>query len=322
MQNITDLDYTLIARFDTKYLTDKLTCIDNALRSGGIIRLANVPSGADEAWGISRRFFGLPNSVKSQYAPEGIYENGWISASTVNGSAEKSSTFSNVPEFFRFGPGLDAQDKSTGRYYPANRWPYELPDLQRVLSGYSREMLSIGRLVLRTLARALAIDESFFVAHTSQAMWSQGVNYYPSFREVGLAPANQSLLPSHTDFGTVSLIERESNSAPLQVKSGGVWFDVPHREHTIIVLLGDMLERWTGGRWQATQHRVLTPHGNRGDLVSLIFFLVADPGTSISPLPEPFGGGVEFEPIVASDYLLRRMATIKGYSEDADDSRT
>ncbi len=163
------------------------------------------------------------------------------------------------------------------------------------------------------LAHVLAIEDSFFIDHTRQAMWSQGINYYPNLRGTGLARTSQFRMPSHTDFGTVSLIERESDAIPLQINSCGTWADVRHYDRTIIVLLGDMLERWTGGRWRATQHRVSSPlDGNANeDLISLIFFLVADPTAVVSPLPEPFGGGEHFEPITAGEHILQRMAAIK-----------
>ena len=198
------------------------------------------------------------------------------------------------------------------QFYPMNRWPPEVPDLERILTRYSQQMLSMGQLALRMLARVLTIDDSFFAVRTGQAMWSQGVNSYPSLGSVAPAGVNQFFLPLHTDYGTVSLIEREPNSPPLQVNSRGVWSDIPHHDRTVIVIIGDMLERWTGGRWQATQHRVAISRNDSADQdpisqnpISLIFFLAADPGIIISPLPEPIGGGVETEPVGAGEYILQ-----------------
>lgn len=315
MQNMTDINYDALSRFDKRYIAGRSACIDDTLRSGGILRLTNFSSKADEVRKISREFFSLPTLVKSQYAcTAGAYSNGWGCVPVANGCADdESAAHPNMFEFFRYGPELFFGDASRDRYYPTNHWPSEVPDLQKILTRYSQQMLSISNSVLRMLACVLAIEESFFVERTRQAMWSQGVNYYPSLRRVGLARASQLRLPSHTDFGTISLIERDSNSVPLQLESCGAWSDVRHDDRTVIVILGDMLERWTGGRWRATQHRVSAPLDDNADedLISLILFLVADPDAIISPVPEPSGGGVTFEPIIAGEYILQRMAEIK-----------
>ncbi|MGH3722186.1 MAG: 2OG-Fe(II) oxygenase family protein [Pseudonocardiaceae bacterium] len=314
MQNLTDIDFDALSRFDERYISDRSACIDNTLQSGGILRLTNFSSSADEVRNVGRSFFGLPSSVKSRYAMTGgTYSNGWGCVPVSNGCADESATNPNILEFFRCGPASFSDDASKGRYYPINQWPSELPDLQRVLTRYSRRMLSVGGLVLRMLTRVLTIEESFFVERTRQTIWSQGVNYYSSLGRVGPARDSQLRMPSHTDFSTVSLIERDSNSIPLQVESRGSWSDVRHDDRTVIVILGDMMERWTGGRWRATQHRVSAPLDDNSDedLISLVFFLAADSDAIISPLPEPCGGSVKFEPIKAGEYILQKMAALR-----------
>ena len=39
-------------------------------------------------------------------------------------------------------------------------------------------------------------------------------------------------------------------------RRGEFWVDVPALPNTILVNLGDMLERWTNGLYKSTMHRV------------------------------------------------------------------
>ena len=43
---------------------------------------------------------------------------------------------------------------------------------------------------------------------------------------------------------------------PRARRCNDAWMDVPSLPGTIIVNLGDMLERWTSGKYRSTMHRV------------------------------------------------------------------
>jgi isopenicillin N synthase-like dioxygenase len=99
-------------------------------------------------------------------------------------------------------------------------------------------------------------------------------------------------------------------TAPTETDSESYyyWQDVPARPFpTLIVNVGDMLERWTGGRLKSTVHRVVVTaaqaeRGHRRQ--SIAFFL--DPSFSALIKPEAGGGGEEYAPVRAGEYLLQR----------------
>lgn len=54
----------------------------------------------------------------------------------------------------------------------------------------------------------------------------------------------------------------------------GGWLDVDPVEGALVVNIGDMMSRWSGGRWKATRHRVV--HKGEGYRVSVPFFFEPD----------------------------------------------
>jgi isopenicillin N synthase-like dioxygenase len=84
-----------------------------------------------------------------------------------------------------------------------------------------------------------------------------------------------------------------------------------------LVNVGDLMERWSNGRWRSTVHRVVAPPGAGLEGVcparySVPFFATADPDTVIEALPGCWGEGnpKKFGGITAWEYLQMRMAAL------------
>ena len=108
--------------------------------------------------------------------------------------------------------------------------------------------------------------------------------YYPGMADGEEADTGIS---AHTDFEAFTLMHQDAPG--LQFLSPGArsdasWIDAPVRPGEFVVIVGDVLERFTNGELQATPHRVLhTPH----ERYSIIRFNAVHPDTLIEPL-DPF----------------------------------
>ena len=90
----------------------------------------------------------------------------------------------------------------------------------------------------------------------------------------------------HTDYGLLTLLAQDEMGG-LQVRTGRGWIDVPPVADTLVVNVGDMLERLSGGRFVSAPHRVR----NAGARDRLSFPLFYDPDFSavMTPAAAPAG---------------------------------
>ncbi len=118
------------------------------------------------------------------------------------------------------------------------------------------------------------------------------INHYPPVSVVGEPEPGQFRIGPHTDFGTVTILDREPGAGGLQVYSeDGGWEDAPYDPEALTVNIGDLLEYWSGRRWPSGRHRVLPPQPDapEEDLVSLIYFYEANHDALVTPLAPPVG---------------------------------
>jgi isopenicillin N synthase-like dioxygenase len=111
------------------------------------------------------------------------------------------------------------------------------------------------------------------------------------------------------------LLSRQRGVGGLQAWDDEGWFSPPYSPDSLVVNLGDLMERWTDGRWRALKHRVLPPSPAAPDeeLLSLVFFFESDPDTLIEPLAVPTGGGRGLSPVYARRSVLEKL----GFSPDS-----
>jgi isopenicillin N synthase-like dioxygenase len=289
--------------------------LDSALRETGMFLLSNhdVPIELTESMrSQGREFFDLPTAQRKKYAVARPYDNGWRGlGELVVGDVYGTESAPDLHEAYHIGPQHRTGDeKFDALYYPDNKWPTELPELQAAAEKYTAEMTRISHQMLDIFATILDQPADFFTAHAHRATWTQNVNWYPSLRAVGSVADGQLRVGPHSDFGSLSLLDRQQGVGGLQVwNDRDGWFAPPYEPNTLAVILGDLMNLWTDGRWRALRHRVLAPPAEapQEELVSLVFFFEADPDARITPLAAPVGGNAGMAPVIAGESILEKV---------------
>ena len=188
-----------------------------------------------------------------------------------------------------------------------------LPGWRAAAAAYYRGMETLGLVLMRALARGLGLPETQFDAQFANGISTLRLIHYPARTRESLAgidgvwaegdPQGRHITgAAHVDSGLVTLLAQDG-VAGLQARGrDGVWVDVPPAEGTLAINFGKLLERWSGGRIRATEHRVV---GTGVDRCSIPFFFEPAVDAVIAPLPLP---GIEgFEPFAYGDHLWAAM---------------
>ncbi|MEO7069643.1 MAG: 2OG-Fe(II) oxygenase family protein, partial [Nostocoides sp.] len=198
-------------------------------------------------------------------------------------------------------------------WFRDNVWPAEVPDLEMVMNDYLARSRALADELLRICAAALSQPVDFFTRHTSHTTYTLNINWYPPLTHVGPAEEGQYRIGPHTDFGTVTILDREPGAGGLQVwtEEDG-WEDAPWDDEALTINTGDLLARWSGGRWKSNRHRVLPPQEAHPDedLVSLVYFYEADHDTVVTPLQPPVGRQAGLPTVVSGDFIKQRLDAI------------
>lgn len=291
--------------------------VDDALQEVGFLLVTGhgIPASlARQVRAAARSFFALPEDVKAAYAAT-IAGRGWLPPGVeANAYSEGTETPPDLKESYAIGADAPTGDPDADAYwFRANVWPAEVPDLEPVLGEYLARARALADELLRICAAALGQPADFFTRHTGHSSYTLNINWYPPLTHVGTPEDGQFRIGPHTDFGTVTILDREPGAGGLQVWTEDEgWADAPWLPGALTINTGDLLALWSGGRWKSNRHRVLPPQEAHPDedLVSLVYFYEADHDTVVAPLQPPVGRERGLPTVVSGAFIKERLDAI------------
>ncbi len=179
-------------------------------------------------------------------------------------------------------------------------WPAEalLPGWRETMTSYADACRTLCTRLTRLLALALDLPADFFdapgallsrAAQLKRILTSRtGFFDRPQVFLRLLRYSSERSDPSrgifaagaHSDYGMLTLLAIEDGAPGLQIQprsdcsaadADAPWVDVPPLPGAFVVNLGDMLERWTNGRFVSTRHRVVNTSGARRHSMPFFF---------------------------------------------------
>ncbi|MEV6736248.1 2-oxoglutarate and iron-dependent oxygenase domain-containing protein [Streptomyces sp. NPDC051104] len=290
--------------------------VDEALQSAGFLLVTGHgvdPSLRTRIREAARTFFTLPVEVKEKYAAR-VGGRGWLGPGTeANGYAEGTETPPDLKESLTFATQEPFEDPEIdAEWYAPNVWPAEVPELRGLCEEYLARMAELENQLLSLLGEALGLEPDFFTRHMARPTYGFNINWYPGTDVIGEPEPGQFRIGPHTDFGTVTILDRQAGRGGLQVWTDeGGWEDAPYDPEAFTINIGDLMARWTGDRWRSGRHRVLPPpvDAPAEELMSLVYFGECTPGTVLESVPAPVGR-VAYEPVDSHVYLREKLDSI------------
>lgn len=243
---------------------------------------------------------------------------GWLG---LGGSKMDDDLATDVKESFIWSH--EDANGSTTQDHPLrgqNRWPDSLPDMPGAALLYLHHAHAVAVDLMRGFAIGLDLDEDFFLRTCNRPLSRASFVYYPPQNDrqrPGESDDRRFGVGPHTDFGVLTVLNQDDVGG-LQVKGiDGRWMDAPPVDGALVVNVGDLLARWTGGAYTSTPHRVI----NRSDRERLSLVLAFDPNPeTVIDSRDVLGAAVTGQqpPITCGEYLVERFAKAFPYRKQAE----
>lgn len=254
------------------------------------------------ARGAAKALFALSPRAKSAYA----HPCGQRGYTPFAKEIAKAAATPDLKEFWHIGRELPDTHPDAANMDP-NIWPWEWPDFRPATLALYEALDIAGQRLLRALAVHLGQNADFFDAATKDGNSILRLLHYPPLQN---APKDALRAAAHEDINVITLLP-PTQEAGLELRNrNGDWQRIKAPADCLIVNIGDMLARLSGGLLPSTTHRVTNPDTNAGQgraRYSMPFFLHFRSDYLITPIA---GGPDAPSPITADTFLRQRLQEI------------
>jgi len=258
----------------------------------------------------AREFFALPEPVKRRYCIEGGA--GQRGYTPFGREIAKDGLARDLKEFWHVGRSLPAGHPNASVMAP-NLEVGEVEDWSARVDGMFGELDRLGGDLLAAISIFLGLEERFFDDPVRDGNSILRLLHYPA--QETPPPEGAVRAAAHEDINVITLLLGAEEGGLQALHRNGSWLDINPPRGSLVVNVGDMLQRLTNHVLPSTTHRVVNPKPERSRYArySTPFFLHFRPDYEIRTLP----GCVSEErpdrypqPITTQDYLMQRLREI------------
>jgi isopenicillin N synthase-like dioxygenase len=192
---------------------------------------------------------------------------------------------------------------------PNQSWPQDLPGFKDMVLAYYDAVDDLSQKLLPLYARALDLPADYFSKRCGAPLSGLRLTHYPPVADNA---ENQFGIAPHSDSSFITLLAQNKVPGLQIMTTSGDWIDAPVVEDSFVVNTGDILHRWTNGRFLSTPHRAFNT--SKQPRYAIPFFFHPNPETLIDIVPgcEIPGEAPKFPALTTEEY----MAWFRGRNYD------
>jgi isopenicillin N synthase-like dioxygenase len=260
-------------------------------------------------------FFALPHAEKMKVLSRNVDEPGFVRMGGVDPEKNRDKVV-DIKERLSLARELmsDEELRQNSRM-GKSQWPsrQKLPQFEPTMKRYISDLQLVVAALNHAFALSLDLPEDHFDADYRHPSTTLMLNFYPPVDPAKLQETQWSFSP-HADYTAFTVLLQDDSGGLQARNSAGDWIDVPPKEGTFVVNVGNLLERWTNDLYTSTLHRAL--HVGNSPRISGAFFIYPDDRSVVRCLDTCQGpeNPPRYEPVVVEDYvrILREDAQRSG----------
>jgi isopenicillin N synthase-like dioxygenase len=303
------ISYTLW-KSDPKAFADRLGA---SFRDTGFAVITDHPidqTVIDNGVNAGKQFFALPDETKRGYfIPGGGGQRAYTPFAT---EVAKGAKAKDLKEFWHVARELPKGHKYS-HIMGENLYVAEVPGWKDATNAMYKALDDFGLDVLAAIAMHLKLEPRFFDDTVQDGNSILRLLHYPPQTEP--PPEGSVRAGAHEDINVITLLLGAEEGGLEVLHRNGSWLAVNPPPGSLVVNVGDMLQRLTNHVLPSTTHRVVNPKPERSRFprYSTPFFLHFNPDYEIKTLPScisPERPNKYPEPLKSQDYLEIRLKEI------------
>jgi isopenicillin N synthase-like dioxygenase len=234
----------------------------------------------DETFAVSAQYYSQPFAERMKSAATLEHWRGYVPSKLE----AEGGTVGGAIETYRFMLDLPADDPDVLAGKPLhlpNRWPENQPDFKPTVEAYFDAVMTLSGHLRAAFAMALGLPEDYFEPFYQKPVVQLSLLHYrppASLREEDIEIG----AGEHRDTGAFTLLMQDEVGGLEVERKDGVWIGAPPVRGAYVINIGNVLMKWTNGRFVSTPHRVV----NRAlkPRYSIPFFANPDYDVTIQPI--------------------------------------
>jgi isopenicillin N synthase-like dioxygenase len=253
-----------------------------------------------QAFAAAQGFFDRPRADKDVFGYATVDEN--FGFQGIEAESLDPAAMPDLKEAFTMRNALAAAMQ------PA-RWPDA--QFRATAMAFYEAALSAAYRIMRILAACLELPAEFFTERHRGENVTLRFLHYPA--NLPVKSSAQLGAGAHTDYGSITLLFQDDVGGLELRDADGEWRLAPPVPQAVLINTGDLMERWTNGRFPSTVHRVRPISGTR-DRFSIALFVDPDAAVEIDCIASCTNAEqpARYPRVTAGEHIRQKIAATHG----------